>query len=125
MEKSSVKVFCTSDHTAKLTSAMSQLLLPLSLPARIEMFVNNLNILHQITALQVDDEVLVKLDHYNIIPKAIIKYKGSLPDSKGNYLKGDYFGVELLVSYYGDMCNMCKNNGYIHVLWLRFTIVFE
>ena len=101
MDKSSVKVFCTSDHTTKLTSAMYQLLLPLSPPARIELFVNSL---HQITALQVGDEVLIKLDHYNIIPKAVIRYKGSLPA-----LKGEYFGVELLVSYCSDMCNMCKN----------------
>ena len=110
MEKSSVKVFCTSDQTAKLTSAMSQLLLPLSPLARIELFVNSLR---QITTLQVGDEVLVKLDHYNIIPKAVVRYKGSLPS-----LKGEYFGVELLVSYYSVTCAkkiLCKNNGLMHV----------
>jgi len=93
MGKPNVQVFCTSDDTARLTPALLRLLLPLSPPARIELFVNNLNALNQMTLLQIDDEVLVKLDHHNVILKAIIRYKGSLPA-----LKGDYFGIELLVS---------------------------
>jgi len=93
MGKPSVQVFCTSDDTARLTTALLRLLLPLSPPVRIELFVNNLNVLNQMTLLQINDEALVKLDHHNVILKAVIRYKGSLPA-----LKGDYFGIELLVS---------------------------
>ena len=92
MDKPSIKVFCTSNDTAQLTPALCQLLLPLSPPTRIELFVNNFSVLSQISALQVGNEALVRLEHYNAILKGVIMYKGSLPT-----LKGDYFGVELLV----------------------------
>ena len=95
IDSSNVRALCTSNDVIRIRPDLLSLLVPLGYSARIELFVNNLNLLYKIATLKIGDEVLVKLDDHNVMIKAVIKYRGTLP-----FMKGEYFGVELLVSYY-------------------------
>lgn len=95
MDDTNVRVSCKSEDIIKIPSVLLPLLVPVKPTMRLELLIKKLSLLFQISVLQVGDKVYVKLDHCSIPLKAVIKFRGMLPTTKG-----EYFGVELLVSAY-------------------------
>ena len=92
MDNSSIRVPCTSSDVFLIPSFLLPLMILLDNAIRLELLVNNVSLLCKIAALQVGDEVLVKINDHNVLLKAVIRYRGAVPNTKGQH-----FGVELLV----------------------------
>ena len=92
MDNSNIRVSCTSSDVLIIPPVLLPLIIPLDNATRLELLVNNVSLLYKIAALQVGDEVLVKINDHNVVLKAVIRYRGAVPNTKG-----EHFGVELLV----------------------------
>jgi len=96
MDNTNIRVSCKSDDIIRIPSVLLPLLIPVEPTVRLELLIKKFSLLRQISALQVGDEVYVKLDHCSIPLKAVIKFRGVLLPT----MKAEYFGVELLVCKY-------------------------
>ena len=97
-ENQSIEVSCQFSDLEKLPDLIVPFLTAISDPGvRYDLFVNNQSVLNRTLNLSIGAEVnvLVEIDKAKIALKAIIRYKGNLPE-----MKGHYFGVELLVSVF-------------------------
>jgi len=95
-ENQSIEVSCQCSDCKVLPDLLVPFLTAIPDPGvRYDLFMNNLNVLSRAVNLSIGDEVnvLVEIDKAKIALKAVIRYKGNLPE-----MKGHYFGVELLVS---------------------------
>ena len=94
----SIEVSCQHGDVTIISSLAILFLTAIPDPGiRFETFTNSLNDFNRVVKSTIGDEVNVLLDITNNKKalKAVIKYKGDLPEQTGHY-----FGVELLVSIY-------------------------
>ncbi|XP_065906069.1 uncharacterized protein [Dysidea avara] len=100
MDSTTTRISCKADDIIRIPSVLLPLLIPVKPTMRLELLIKKLSLLDQISALQVGDEVYVKLDHCSIPLKAVIKFRGILPS-----MKGEYFGVQLLEETHHGECD--------------------
>ena len=102
----SIEVSCQYRDVAFISSCAFPFLCAISDPRiRFEVFANKLNNFNRLVNLVIGDEadVLVDVRSNKLALKAIIRYKGGLPE-----MVGHYFGVELLVSPFWSMHFKCS-----------------
>jgi len=100
LDNVAIRVSCKSGDMIRIPSVLLSLLMPVQQTMRLELLTKKLNLLYKISALQVDDDVYVKVDRCSIPQKATIRFRGTLPA-----MEGERFGVELLVgSMYMLLC---------------------
>ena len=92
MDNSSIRVSCTSSDVLMVPPVLLPLIVPLDNTTRLELLIKNVSLLYKIAALQVGDEILVKINDGNVVLKSVIRYRGAIPNTNG-----EHFGVELLV----------------------------
>ena len=101
--KPPIVVNCRTDQVKNMDPVFFPYLLAIeSLNSRYNLFVNELSSLSKNILLKAGDKVDVMMEQEVIPTTGVVRYIGNLPRKKG-----DYFGIEIMVSQYYSIYKVC------------------